>query len=251
METRVQLQPAYLLHRRPFQNTSLLVDFFCLDYGMVRAVAKGARREKSKYRALLQLFQPLLISFSGRGELKTVTGAEAGLSALSLKGDRLFSGMYINELLTRLLHNYVEHTVLYQHYQESLIALQGDADIQTVLRRFELKLLVELGYGLNLDTDCHSHDPIDRHKSYRFTPGLGFELAITAEPIPTPGVAEAAPNTANGAQLFRGEDLIALREMELGDALVAKSAKRLLRLALGAHLGGKPLTSRSLFVSQP
>ena len=60
METRVLLQPAYVLHSQPFQNTSLLVDFFTIDYGRVRAVAKGARREKSKYRSLLQLFHPLL-----------------------------------------------------------------------------------------------------------------------------------------------------------------------------------------------
>ncbi len=242
METRVQLQPAYLLHRRPFQNTSLLVDFFCLDYGMVRAVAKGARREKSKHRALLQLFQPLLVSFSGRGEVKTVTGVESGLSAIKLNGERLFSGMYVNELLARLLHHYVEHTALYQHYQESLIALAGEADVQTVLRRFELKLLAELGYGINLNTDCHSHEPIDGDASYRFTPDVGFELAVAsaAEVATTPG----------SSHLFAGEHLIALRQLDLGDASIAKSAKRLLRIALGAHLGDKPLNSRSLFVGK-
>ena len=242
METRVQLQPAYLLHRRPFQNTSLLVDFFCLDYGMVRAVAKGARREKSKHRALLQLFQPLLVSFSGRGEVKTVTGVESGLSAIKLNGERLFSGMYVNELLARLLLHHVEHTALYGHYQESLIALQGEADVQSILRRFELKLLAELGYGINLHTDCHSHEPIDGDASYRFTPDVGFELAVAsaAEVATTPG----------SSHLFAGEHLIALRQLDLGDASIAKSAKRLLRIALGAHLGDKPLNSRSLFVGK-
>lgn len=244
METRVQLQPAYLLHRRPFQNTSLLVDFFCLDYGMVRAVAKGARREKSKYRALLQLFQPLLVSFSGRGEVKTVTGVETGLSAIKLKGERLFSGMYVNELLARLLHNHVEHTALYQRYQESLIALAGEADMQTVLRRFELELLAQLGYGINLNTDCLRHEPIAGDASYRFTPDVGFEL-VTA----STGVAEVAAERAN-SELFAGEHLIALRQMDLADVAIARSAKRLLRIALGAHLGGKPLNSRSLFIGK-
>ena len=244
METRVQLQPAYMLHRRPFQNTSLLVDFFCLDYGMVRAVAKGARREKSKYRALLQLFQPLLVSFSGRGEVKTVTGVESGLSAIKLNGDRLFSGMYVNELLARLLHNHVEHTALYQYYQESLIALQGEAEVQTVLRRFELKLLVELGYGINLHTDCHSHEPIDGGASYRFTPDVGFELAAASA-----SVAEVATNSGS-TNLFAGAHLIALRDLDLADEAIAKSAKRLLRIALGTHLGDKPLNSRSLFIGK-
>ncbi len=244
METRVQLQPAYLLHRRPFQNTSLLVDFFCLDYGMVRAVAKGARREKSKHRALLQLFQPLLVSFSGRGEVKTVTGVETGLSAIKLNGERLFSGMYVNELLARLLHNYVEHTALYLHYQESLIALQGEADVQSILRRFELKLLAELGYGINLNTDCHSHEPIDGESSYRFTPDVGFALAAESA-----GVTEGTTVGAD-SHLFAGGHLIALRQMDLGDASIAKSAKRLLRIALGTHLGDKPLSSRSLFTGK-
>ena len=156
METRILLQPAYLLHRAPFQNTSFLVDFFTYDYGRIRAVAKGARREKSKYRSLLQPFQPLLISMSGRGEVKTVNGIETSLSAIVLKRERLFSGLYVNELLTRLLNNYQEHTVLYKNYQETLINLQSNQEIEVVLRRFELNLLAGLGYGINLEEDAHS-----------------------------------------------------------------------------------------------
>lgn len=251
METRVQLQPAYLLHSRAFQNTSLLIDFFCLDYGVVRAVAKGARREKSKTRSLLQLFQPLLVSISGRGEVKTVTAVETGMSAIQLKGERLFSGMYINELLSRLLHNHVEHTVLYQHYQQALIALQGESDIETVLRRFELNLLSELGYGINLETDCHSHAPITTDNSYQFTPEIGFQLAVGAVAVTAAGVAEAAAGEISSAGLFSGQHLIALREMNLSDESVARTAKRLLRIALKTHLGEKPLTSRSLFATKP
>src|SRR5690606_28170120 len=103
MSTRIDLQPAYVLHAQPFQNTSLLVDFLCLDYGRLRAVVKGARRPKSRLRALLQPFQPLLISLVGRGELKSLSAAESSVPALQLQGVRLFSAMYLNELLTRLL----------------------------------------------------------------------------------------------------------------------------------------------------
>ena len=161
METRVLLQPAYVLHSQPFQNTSLLVDFFTIDYGRVRAVAKGARREKSKYRSLLQSFHPLLVSFSGRGEVKTVGTVEAGLGAIVLQGERLYSGMYVNEVLCRLLHNHEEHKALYKNYQDTLIALQGDGNMEVILRKFELSLLAELGYAINLDEDYLSHQPID------------------------------------------------------------------------------------------
>jgi DNA repair protein RecO (recombination protein O) len=238
METRVSLQPSYVLHSRPFQNTSLLLDFFCIDYGRVRAVAKGARREKSKYRSLLQLFHPLLVSFSGNGEVKTVTSIESGVSAINLIGERLFSGMYMNELLTRLLLNQVEHKALYKSYQDALLALQGTSNIEVVLRGFELSLLSELGYAINLESDCHSHAQIEESSSYRFTPDFGFELLNPTE------ISSSHPN------LFSGAHLIALRELQLGDRSTAQAAKRLLRLALSAHLGEKPITSRSLFVKR-
>lgn len=235
METRVSLQPAYLLHRQPFQNTSLLVDFFTMDFGRIKAVAKGARGAKSKYRSLLQPFHPLLFSFSGRGEMKTVTGIESGVAAINLQADRLFSGMYVNELLTRLLLNHVEHKGLYKTYQDTLVALGGSTEIELVLRRFELNLLAELGYGINLESDCHSHEPIAQASLYRFTPDVGFQLAH----------GESAEQ--GSSKLFAGEHIVALRKLELDDKDSAKSAKRLLRMALSAHLGGKPLNSRSLF----
>lgn len=235
MDSRVSLQPAYVLHRLAFQNTSLLVDFFTLDFGKVRAVAKGARSAKSKYRPLVQLFHPVLVSFSGRSEMKTLTGIESSVCAMALQGERLFSGLYVNELLVRLLHNHVEHEALYKNYQDTLIALQGSSGIEVILRRFELNLLAELGYGINLDSDCLTHAPIDESVSYRFTPDIGFEQ-----------VSEVAGESAS-SRVFRGEHIIALREFALNDKSTAKSAKKLLRMALGAHLGEKPLMSRSLF----
>lgn len=238
MDTRVTLQPAYVLHRRPFQNTSLLVDFFTLDYGRVRAVARGARREKSRHRALLQLFTPVLLSFSGRGEVKTLNTVESQVAAINLRGERLFSGLYLNELLVRLLHQHVEHTELYQAYQTALLSLQGDAPIELVLRRFELQLLGELGYGLNLHTDCYSQQAISAGLVYRFEPEIGFSAT------------DAAPGPGDDPWHFAGEHLIALREMELHEPPAAHAAKRLLRLALHPHLGEKPLASRSLFAAR-
>lgn len=235
MDTRVTLQPAYVLHRRPFQNSSLLIDLFTYDYGRVKAIAKGARREKSRYRSFLQLFQPLLVSFSGRGEIKTVGTVETGMAPITLQGERLFSGLYINELLIRLLHNQEEHTPLYLDYQQTLLELQGMAALETVLRRFEMTLLGELGYGLNLDEECFTHRPIEAGLRYRFSPDVGFEQAAGDD---------------NGERIFLGRHLIALKDMTLQDNEAAAAAKRLLRQALGVHLGDKPLASRSLFTAR-
>lgn len=236
METRVALQPAYVLHTRPFQNSSLLIDFFTYDYGRVRAIARGARREKSRYRSLLQLFQPLLLSFSGRGEVKTVSGVETGMAAISLHNERLFSGLYLNELLTRLLQDHEEHTQLYKHYQQALLALQGADSMQMILRRFEMNLLGELGYGINLQEEIGSHAPIEPEQLYRFNPDIGFE--------------RWEDDADSDNRLFRGSHLIDLRNLQWSDSESAQSAKRLLRLALATHLGDKPLASRSLFASR-
>ncbi len=236
METRVQLQPAYVIHSQPFRNTSLLVDFFCMDYGRVRAVAKGARREKSRYRSMLQLFQPVLISFTGRGEVKTLGNVECSVGAIKLHGKRLFSGLYINELLTRLLLNHDEHKPLYNIYQDTLIALQGEADMEPLLREFELKLLAELGYGINLEVDCSSREPIVEEQLYRFVPDVGFQQA-------------EEDSAENAAVCYQGRELLALRNLDLADASLARAAKRLLRQALSAHLGERPLHSRNLFTT--
>ncbi len=236
METRVTLQPAYVLHSRPFQNTSLLVDFFTYDYGRVKAIAKGARREKSRYRSLLQLFQPLLASFSGRGEIKTLTSLESQHVAIQLVGERLFSGMYINELLVRLLLNQEEHAAIYSSYQETLAGLQNHSNYEPVLRRFELNLLADLGYAINLTEDFHDHKPIAADSIYQFTPDIGFESSAHIDA------------DSDNPRHYSGAHLIALREMQLDDPAAARSAKRLLRQALAAHLGDKPLNSRNLFV---
>jgi DNA repair protein RecO (recombination protein O) len=236
MENRVLLQPAYVLHRRPFQNSSMLIDFFCLDYGRVRAVARGARRAGSRYRSLLQLFQPLLVSFSGKGDVKTVGTVESSVGAFELKGERLFSGLYANELLTRMLLNNVEHAPLYRTYQETLVKLAGTEDINSVLRGFELMLLDELGYGIDLEQDCVSREPIEAACQYLFTPDLGFER-----------LDNGAGYDSETSNVFRGQHIQALQALLFCDPESSSAAKKILRMALAAHLGGRPLHSRRLF----
>lgn len=213
-----------------------------MDYGRVRTVAKGARREKSKNRSLLQAFHPLIISFTGRGEVKTLGAVEPGHGAIILQGERLFSGMYVNEILCRLLHNHEEHKSLYINYQDTLIALQGDTSMELVLRKFELNLLAELGYAINLEEEYLNHQPIKAGSVYRFSPEVGFELAASEE--------LQAEKKIESSRSFSGEHLIAIREEDLSDKSTAQAAKRLMRIALAPHLGDKPLNSRRLFQSR-
>lgn len=239
MTTKIDLQPAYVLHTQPFQNTSLLVDFFCLDHGRMRAVAKGARRPKSRTRALLQPFQPLLVTLAGRSELKSLIAVEGSVSAFTLQGTRLFSGLYLNELLVRLMLFNEEHTQLYQAYQQAIIALQGEQDLHHVLRCFEFELLDALGYGLDREVDCNTGTPIAADALYLFHPDIGFERI--------PGAQEA--NAGNPA-LFTGREILSLGSSNLEDKAASNAARRLTRMALQAHLGDKPLTSRELFLKQ-
>ena len=238
MSVRIELQPAWVLHCRPYQNSSLLVDFFTLDFGRQCAVARGARRAGSRTRALLQPFQPLLVTLVGRHELKTLATVETSHGALGLQGTRLFSGLYLNELLMRLLHVQEAHADLYHSYQQALIGLSGDRDVMSLLRRFELSLLQTLGYGLNLDCDCRSGEPITAQGRYLFVEEEGFERIGNAADLPS-----------QAHVIFTGADLCALREGDLGESAHGRAALRLTRLALQRLLGDKPLASRELFLS--
>lgn len=236
MVLKIELQPAWVLHSQPFQNTSLLVDFFCLELGRVRAIAKGARRPTAKNKALLQSFQPLLISLTGRNDLKTLTAVEISHAAIALQGTRLFSGLYLNELLVRLLLSHEAHPDLYRSYQQAIIGLSGDRDVMAVLRRFELDLLEALGYGLNLHEDCRTGEPIAEQGHYLYIPEEGLERV--ARPLD-------ARDSAN--LLFSGEQILALRTCDFAGNSHGRAALRLTRLALQRLLGDKPLASRELF----
>jgi len=236
MRSKVDLQPAYVLHTQAFQNTSLLVDFFCVDYGRVRAVAKGARRSGSRTRAFLQPFAPVLISLSGKTDLKSLISIEGSVSALRLQGPRLFSGLYINELLVRLVMFQECIPELYQSYQEAIVALSGERDLQTILRKFELNLLDALGYGIDLHSDCYSGEAIASEGHYLFHPDIGFEKLLSF-----------APGARSNAAVFSGAELVALRNGEIDNKAHSQAARRLTRMALQVHLGDKPLASRELF----
>ena len=145
---RVHETPGYVLHATAWRETSLIVQAFSRDHGWVTLVAKGAKRPHSVLRPALSVFQPLLLSWSGATEVKTMTRAEcAGVHPLP--GPAMMSCWYMNELMFRLLPREDPHPGLFDAY---VIALQQLAAGQTAagaLRKFEWTLLKETGYGLD------------------------------------------------------------------------------------------------------
>ena len=231
---RVSLQPSYILHSRPYRDTSLILEVYCAEYGRVSLVSKGARRRTKggSNAALLQPFIPLLLSFSGRSEMKTLTHVEAAGVAPQLRGERLFSGMYINELLMRLLHRHDSHPQLFAAYGTALGELADAESVEVTLRRFELGLLEELGYGFSLHEDGQSGEAIQAHGWYHFHPDYGLVLGVR-------GADPARP-------AYSGAELLSLYHGDFeGDARAV--ARRLMREVLALHLGSEPLKSRDLF----
>ncbi|MGH8444249.1 MAG: DNA repair protein RecO, partial [Solimonas sp.] len=154
---RVTLEPAYLLNRRPYSDSSLLLEAFTREHGRIGLVARGARGAKSKLRGLLQPFNPLLLSWNASGELATLTAAESAGPALVLAGERVFYGWYLNELLLRLLQRQDAHPALFEAYALAVQQLPGEAEhAQDALRLFEKALLAEIGYGLLLPDDLRA-----------------------------------------------------------------------------------------------
>lgn len=224
MRARVTLEPAYLLSRRPYQDSSLLLEAYTRGHGRVGLVARGARSAKSKLRGLLQPFAPLLLSWSAAGELGTLHGAEAAGPPLALGGERVFYGWYLNELLMRLLQRQDPHPALFEAYALAAQQLPGEAEAaQDALRVFEKVLLAEIGYGLLLP------DTLAAERRYRYDPERGPLPAAVDEP---------------GA--YAGASLIALRDEQLATPAARADARRLLRAAIAAQLGGRPLQTPRL-----
>lgn len=221
---RVLLEDAYVLHRRPYLESSALVDILSLHHGRLRLLAKGVRRGKSALP--LQPFLPLRLSWTGGAELPLFTAAEAAGTAPGLSGTALYCGFYLNELLLHLLPSRDPCPAVFRLYRDSLARLQAETERESALRFFELGLLEEIGYGLALDPEI---DPA-RHYLYVIEQGL-VEI-------------EAA-----GTESISGATLLGLMRGRLEHAGELREAKRLLRRLLNHYLDGRPLKSRTLFQS--
>lgn len=232
---RVSLQPAYVLHRRAYRETSCIVDLFTPEYGRVSAIAKGVRKAKSSTQGILQPFTPLLVSWSGKSELMSLTQVDMRQSFRALHGECLFAGFYINELLLALLQKWDEHPRLYDAYENVLVKLTSHTLDQVALRSFEKLLLEDLGYGLFTNV-AELEEMIDADKYYRFVPNHGFVIS------------ELGDDAKEKSTVFKGESLLAIahENWQIADAM--QDAKRLTRFLLAPLLGNRQINSRKLFM---
>lgn len=225
-------QPAWLVHSRPYRETSALAWLLTLEDGRLNAVVRGVRTKNSRYRALLQPFTPLMVRISGNHELKTLIGLEATAAPHWLQGEALVCGLYANELLGRLLLNNQACPVLFRDYSLLLQLLNSSDQREPALRRFELSLLEHLGYPLVFSDTLGQ--PLQAHNLYRWLPEQGF--------LTVKGVANFNKN------IYTGASLLAIAADDWQDKLTRLTAKSLTRLFLTPLLGSKPLQSRQLFL---
>ncbi|HET7731046.1 MAG TPA: DNA repair protein RecO [Usitatibacter sp.] len=250
----------YVLHSYPYRETSLILQVWTEKHGRLGLVAKGARRPKSASRAVLVPFQPLVLDWFGRSELRTLKTAEPSAPATPLSGSSLLSAFYLNELLLKLTTRDDPHEGLFAAYDEAITGLRaitrrsletpetGDrprlsnADnrglspvlVERVLRRFELRLLQELGYALELTREAGSHVPIAAEREYLYVLERG-PVAAT----------EQGDTPANAVRL-RGTTLIDLEHGRLEDAATVAQAKQLMRLLINHSLNGQELATRAM-----
>ncbi len=234
LRSKVDGQPAYVLHTIPFRETSLIVEIFSRDFGRMALLARGARRPRAAIRGLMMAFQPLELGWAGKGEVLTLMKAEWQGGQPLLGGEALFCGYYLNELLMLLLPREDPHERLFERYGEMLKRLGADPsgrDREADLRSFEKSLLQELGYGLTLEHDSAGERIVpEAHYTYRMEQGPVRVEHAEAE-----------------ARVLRGQTLIDLAEENFADPRSRAEAKQLMRTLIGYYLAGKELETRKIF----
>jgi DNA repair protein RecO (recombination protein O) len=227
-------EPAYVLHTYAYRETSLIVEALSAGHGRVALVARGAKRPRSELRGVLQGFQPLLLSWSGQHELKTLHRAEWRGGLPLLRGSALLCGFYLNELVLKLVPREDPHARLYAVYEAALCDLAAGAEQAPVLRRFELDLLAELGYAMPLAREAGTGAAIDAAARYHYV----FERG----PQRVAGNVAAEPQ--HDALLVHGATLVALDARCFPTAEIAAEAKRLMREVLAHYLEQRGVESR-------
>ena len=239
-KNRVDGQAAWVLHLHPYSETSLVVDVFTRDHGRVPLLARGARRPRSAMRGMLMSFQPLELGWFGGGEVKTLAKVE-WLGGMPLLGGRcLLLGYYLNELLLKMLPREDAHAALFDAYAAALQALAEGAADAPELRRFEKTLLKELGYGLTLDVDVESGRPV--------VPDAHYAFLLERGPVARPGVGAGDTAIDDQGSALSGKTLLDMAADDYSDPRTRIESRRLMRLLISHHLGGKSLQSRRVFM---
>jgi len=232
---RIQDQPAYILHHRAFRDTSQILEVITPEHGRLSLMSRGSRGAKSRLKSILQPFCPLIVSWSGKGEMPTLTGAEPQtVKTLSLTGKALPSAFYINELIIKLFHKHDVNERIYFLYESVIRLLADKNEIEPVLRLFEKQLLEELGFGLNLSVNTETGEAILPNDQYAYYLEHGPVNVLSV-------------HDESYVLKLSGKSLLDLNENTLDSEQSLKDAKRLMRVVLNYYLEGKPIKSRELF----
>ncbi|MBB6185835.1 DNA repair protein RecO [Rhodanobacter sp. MP7CTX1] len=222
---RLEQQPAYVLHARPYRETSLLLECLTREHGRLGVVARGVRGERARLRrAQLEPLQALTLDLLLRGEMATLTGVEIAGAPLRLSGDAGVAGLYLNELIVRLTERQDPVPAVFDAYAQTLARLAADEPLAWSLRRFERDLLQAIGYGLQLQHDAETGEPLMPDAHYRYVVEHGAERC-----------------SGGNAQALRGSDLLALEQDRMPDASGLKSLRDMMREVIRFHLGGREL----------
>lgn len=226
---RISLAPAYILHHRPYRDTSRILEVLTREHGRLSLFARGVRGPKAKLAAVLQPFQPLLLSWSGRGEAGQLTAAESAVPGPPLPADSLMAAFYLNELLLKLTTRHDPLPTLFDDYHAAVEGLRAGTAQQPVLRIFEKRLLDSLGYGPDLGGEAQTGKPIEANAYYHFRPAQGL-----------------VPAAAGASGAVAGSSVIRLAEEQLSAAQELEDARCLLQAALRLCLEGRELNTRSV-----
>lgn len=222
---RIEQQPTYVLHARAYRETSLLLECLTREHGRLGVVARGVRGERARLRrAQLEPFQPLTMDLLLRGEMATLTAVEAVGTSTRLPGDAGLAGLYLNELVVRLTGRQDPYPRLFDAYARTLARLAAGESLAWSLRRFERDLLEAIGYGLQLQHEADSGEPLEAEASYRYLVEQGVVRC-----------------TANHPHALRGSDLLALGQDRMPDNSGLKSLRDMMREVIRFHLGGSEL----------
>src|SRR5258705_2850549 len=261
-KARPDVQPAFVLPNYPYRETSLVLEVFTQNHGRVALVARGARRPRSALRGVLLAFQPLLLSWAGKSELRTLHKAEWRGGLPQLKGTALLCGFYLNELMLKLLPRDDPHEQLYQTYHRTLHALCNGSAHAVTLRRFEQIMLKELGYALPLERDGASGEAIQEDATYHFvigrgpvrstrgnsTRGTGNHGTRSTERILSASIAayRGAGIVEENQLELAGQTLLDMARDDYSNALTMQQSKALMRMLINHYLGSQVLNTRQL-----
>lgn len=230
---------AYVLHSRPFKESHLIVDVFTEQYGRMSVMARNAKTQHPKSR-IWQPFILLELAWRSQSDLPSVTEADALSYAIQLTGMPLFCGVYLNELLQKLLSKGEACPALWHNYQQALPRLSQPNALEPCLRQFEWCLLQELGLAIDFYHDAQN-DALQDEQHYHYYPGQGWMLK------------DMDPHSVSGATIRHMAACLTTtadpqaESLSADDAALWRHLKRLMRQVLHHALGGQTLQSRQLF----